>query len=249
MPIGGSFYPDFQCSLVRGLTAYYKLEEASGIRVDAFGSNDLGPQGAPGNITGIYNSAVALSSSLTQLLAASDNAAISFNQNSFTLAAWFYMDSKVGDDRNILAKTVNGGVPTTEYALFWTPSALKFRIGDGSSVTAVSSGVDPDLATWYFMIGWHDAVGDTINVQINNGAVNSSAWSTGSQDTASPLEIGRGGSSGAALFNGRIDEVGLWGRVLNAQERSDLYNGGIGNTYSAASSCIPKDPESTVSTF
>ena len=32
-------------------------------------------------------------------------------------------------------------------------------------------------------------------------------------------------------FDGLIDEVGLWRRVLTAQERTDLWNGGAGLTY------------------
>jgi hypothetical protein len=41
------------------------------------------------------------------------------------------------------------------------------------------------------------------------------------------------GSSLITKFNGTIDEVGIWGRILSNYEISDLYNLGVGITYSA----------------
>jgi RHS repeat-associated protein len=49
------------------------------------------------------------------------------------------------------------------------------------------------------------------------------------------FEIGRraGCSPIGCNFGGRIDEVGLWKRVLTPEERSALYNAGAGRTYGA----------------
>jgi len=49
-------------------------------------------------------------------------------------------------------------------------------------------------------------------------------------DTTYPLSIG-GHANSTYVFNGRIDEVSLYKRVLNANERTWLYNAGAGRTY------------------
>jgi hypothetical protein len=41
------------------------------------------------------------------------------------------------------------------------------------------------------------------------------------------------GSSWITRFNGTIDEVGIWDRILTSSEISDLYNNGVGIAYSA----------------
>ena len=51
-----------------------------------------------------------------------------------------------------------------------------------------------------------------------------------SMDTTYPLSIG-GHANSTYIFNGRIDEVSLYKRVLNANERTWLYNAGAGRTY------------------
>jgi hypothetical protein len=50
-------------------------------------------------------------------------------------------------------------------------------------------------------------------------------------DTTAAVNIGRGGVASPQYHDGRIDEVGIWKRVLTAAERTQLYNGGLGYTY------------------
>jgi len=40
-------------------------------------------------------------------------------------------------------------------------------------------------------------------------------------------------------MDGRVDEVGFWKRVLTAQERTNLYNAGAGNTYHLGKAASP----------
>lgn len=39
-----------------------------------------------------------------------------------------------------------------------------------------------------------------------------------------------GGGTATWAYNGYMDEVGIWSKVLSSTEISDLYNGGNGNT-------------------
>jgi RHS repeat-associated protein len=88
---------------------------------------------------------------------------------------------------------------------------------------------------WHTVFAWHDAVNNTINIQIDNGTVNSLSYSGGAMDTTYPLTIGAHIDSGY-VFNGRVDEVSLYKRILPAAERTWLYNAGTGRAYSELTS-------------
>src|SRR3990167_5318802 len=106
----GSFSPDAGCTLddTPALVAYYNLDEASGTRADSVGSNDLTDNNTVTQETGIVGSSTQHTSPNNEYLSVADTADLSMADIDFTVAAWFYMDSKVGDDRNILSKTVSG---------------------------------------------------------------------------------------------------------------------------------------------
>ncbi len=53
---------------------------------------------------------------------------------------------------------------------------------------------------------------------------------TTATSSANPLYIGRGLSATAGFFNGDIDDVGIWNRVLTAAEISNLYLSTLGTS-------------------
>jgi RHS repeat-associated protein len=90
-------------------------------------------------------------------------------------------------------------------------------------------------------VAWHDSVNNTLNIQVNNGTVSSVSYTSGAMDTTYPLSIGAH-SNGSYGFDGRIDEVVLYKRVLNSAQRSWLYNNGAGRTYSDLTLPNPSGP-------
>jgi hypothetical protein len=124
-------------------------------------------------------------------------------------------------------------VGVTEYILRYEGSAVDrftFWIGGSTfiSVTANNFGV-PSLSTWYFIVAWHDAAANTINISVNNGAVDS--VTTGGQvvpDTSSELRIGSDQSGLGDYWDGRIDAGGFWKRILTPAEITTLFNSGNG---------------------
>jgi hypothetical protein len=52
----------------------------------------------------------------------------------------------------------------------------------------------------------------------------------GAFDNTQLFELGRNAVSSNAL-DGRLDEVGLWSRVLGTREALWRYNNGVGRTY------------------
>ena len=70
-----------------------------------------------------------------------------------------------------------------------------------------------------FLCAWHDSVANTINIQVNNGTINTVSHSVGVQDSNGVFRLGE--ISGNYL-NGRLDGVGVWKRVLTQSERAYL---------------------------
>ena len=82
------------------------------------------------------------------------------------------------------------------------------------------------MNTWYFIVIWHDSVNDTINIQVNNGAVDTLAHTTGVFSGTAPFRIGQ--HSDTSYMDGRVDAVGWWKGVLTQLERTQAYNDALG---------------------
>lgn len=225
-------------SLSDSLIAYWKLDEASGTRLDELngcgGSGcDLTDNNTVTQNPGKLNNAAQFTSANTEYLSRSDHADLSAGDIDFTIIQWVYLDSK-GAVQHFVFKGSNTGGSQYEYRTRYASGSDRFVFGlaDGTSGTdcAANSFGSPDNGTWYFIVAWYDATANTANIQVNNGTVDSCSWSTGSNDSANAFNIGRAGAGGGYM-NGRIDGVGWWKRVLTSGERAALYNSGNGCDY------------------
>ncbi len=99
-------------------------------------------------------------------------------------------------------------------------------------------GVDTrEVGRWYTVTAWHNAAANTLNIQLDNGTVQSVSYSGGALDTAQPMSVGAF-ANGVYVLDGRIDELALYKRVLTATERTWLYNAGRGRTYADAAGLV-----------
>jgi hypothetical protein len=218
-------------ALSTSLISYWELNEASGDRVDAHGTNDLVEQNSGiASTTGKVSSAVLLDRSEGEFLSIADNADLSTGDIDFTFCTWVYANTAAG---YIAAKC--DGAPQNEWALdsSGTSDAYRFYVSaNGSSFTVLSSAVTSALSTWRFIVAWHDSVANTINIQVDDGTPDSTAHSTGVYDGTSNFNLGnRETAFTTECWNGRLDQAGFWKRVLTSGERTTLYNGGAGLSY------------------
>ncbi|NOH11364.1 MAG: LamG domain-containing protein [Chloroflexi bacterium] len=233
-------------SLTDELISFWELEESSGTRFDAHGSHDLVDNNTVGQGTGKVGNCADLYSSNSEYLSHSNTPELATGDIDFTIAAWANLRSTGGSPR-IAAK----GRWTTqrEWGLYYTGSRFVFYISaDGDNVYDVVEAYDfgaVSLNTWYLVVAWHDETEDTMNIQVNNGTVDSHA--TGGDAPAKRLGLFSIGSEyGYGLFNGMVDQVGFWKRVLTSEERTRLYNNGAGLTYDALD--FPKPPAEALKT-
>lgn len=226
--------------LTDNLIVYYKCDEASGNLLDAHsvGPYDLTDNNTVTSAAGKINTARQFTAANSESFSRADNAALSTGDIDFTWAGWAYFDSAPGggNGHTLVSKW---DIPGTqrEYALVWENSGtsrLRFYVSsDGlanSHVDADTLGV-PSTGTWYFVVAWHDSVNNTINIQVNDGTVDSLAYSSGVRDGTGALYFGSLNDFASYYHDGRMDEWGFWKRVLTGAERTSLYNGGAGLAY------------------
>lgn len=184
--------------------------------------------GLVGSAPGKLGNAAAFSSANGVSLFIKNNADLSVGDVDFTIAAWVYLDT-TKDNQVFVYKRF-----PKEYYLGYTGGTtkkIKFTVYDSLDrhVLYAESFGAPSPRAWFFLVAWHDATANTLNIQINNGPVDETPHSSGANSGTGALYLG--GSRNGWYLDGRIDGVGFWKRVLSPAERSRLYNGGKGLDY------------------
>ena len=145
--------------------------------------------------------------------------ALQMETKSFTILAWIYPESYaegswggiIGGESGAasLGLQTDGSLRTTEA-----------NIEDGPDSTLI-----PTLNSWNFVAITFNSVATTNNiVYYLNGNPQIFSWNNDFTDSAASYDIGARLSGTTDNFNGRIDEVIIWNRVLNSTEISAAYN-------------------------
>lgn len=224
--------------LFNGLVGYWALNEASGNRADSsVNSNTLTDNNTVTSATGQYSNAGQFTAANTESLSINSNSTLVTGNIDFTVAAWVYLDSESGV---MIPISKLAAASDVEYEFGYNNTTDRFAMtytnGDAVSVVANTFGA-VSTGTWYLLIGWYDATADTLNITVNNGAVDSLADGGVKPpgNLTGLLGIGIRGADGTYPWNGRIDDVRLYKRVLTADERTQLYTnpGTIASTANA----------------
>jgi hypothetical protein len=225
---GDLFYHDSKrrSPLLNGLISHWRLNETSGLRIDSHGGIDLGDINTVGSAPGKVGNAASFIGVNEETLTIGDNAALSMGNIDFAMALWVWFDNL--DPTGLAGKWSTGSV---EYIVYFDGGNLSFHVSpDGTGSSSVLNSQSISTGTWYFIIAWHDATANTINLSVNNNAAASTAHSTGVHDGTASFYLGRN-EEGLTYFTGRLDSVSIWKRVLTAAERTQLYNSGTGLDY------------------
>lgn len=231
-----NFTVDQANSLGNRLESYYKLEEASGTRIDSAATDNLSDGNTVTSTTGKVGNAAVFTRANNEYLGGLDTTKSGVNDGTgYTVAGWFYLASKPAAAMALATKYFNG--TNRDFYLWWrnTDDRIVYQVYDSAgtvcgTVTASTFGA-PSLSTWYYVAAWYDPNTRNIHLQVNNGAVENG--NSICEPGNSPAQFILGQDQGVAAttaLDGRLDEWGIWKRVLTTQEKTDLYNGGSGNT-------------------
>ena len=227
--------------LMIDLAAHWRLNETSGIRYDDYSDSDLTPTNAPGYTTGIFGNAARFVSLNNQYLTAANNENLYLNGTDFTIACWVKFDTFTNADGNDYIGFIGKGNPTGNnnyaFSLHYRRSFgyLQFGFANNSnvtsSVTAVNFGV-LSTGVWYFVLASYEASTNNVTISVND--IENFAHSPISLYDGGALygfAIGKGFNTDRYNFDGSVDSVSLWKRLLTDEEKMTLYNYGSGYDY------------------
>lgn len=219
--------PPEESPLLTDLVSHWKMDEASGTRADSHGANDLTDHNTVTQAEGKLGSAGQFTRANNEWLSCADAADLSGGDRDFTFACWVWLDGKT----NLITIVDKNDGTDWEYTLYYNNSTDRLRwFCDGPSASVDRSANvfgSPPTGQWIFIVAWHDSTNNVIGIQINNGTANTSAFDGGVRDTTGMFTVGNDGSS----WDGRIDSLSRWNRLLTADEKTALYNGGAGLEY------------------
>jgi hypothetical protein len=223
-------------SLTDGIVAYYKLD-STGSAIDSVNGID----GTNSNIlstTGIINDGYNFNGTSSGVTTSAD-ANIDFNRdNAFSIFGWI---KTTNDATKTIISHMEGG----------SAAGYLLRIGTGAKLEVIivnASGGPPkmidvratdtrlDDGAWHYVGFTYDGSSDAggMNLYVDGALEGMSALQndvTGSTTAAAGLSFGIN-TPVSGWFDGNMDEIGVWNRVLGSTEVTELYNSGAGKSYS-----------------
>ena len=220
-------------SLLTNLAASWKLDDLT----DSSGNgNTLTNNNSATFNTGKIGNAVYLTAASSQFLSMASNSFVQTGDVDFTIGLWVYLADLSSYYVAIAKRGDTAG--QDEYVIYYDAGVGRFvaevyKATDSSVVVTANNFGAPSATTWYCVMLWHDSVGDTVNISVNNGTADSTATGGALQAASNGLfTIGEQDQGGGFLYwNGRIDDANIWKRVLSGAERTNFYNSGTGREY------------------
>lgn len=237
-PTGGGFQVDTDGTLETNLLEFWRLTEAANTRAGVKGIINLEETGTPTwNSAGKVNVGCFENDKTNSIyLSQRSNSVFPSGNDNFTISCWLWHDAATGYPTAV-SKLTSSGSQRSFFLFYDQGSSGDFQwtvYHNGSTSKTVestaSTGGSVTTATWYHVVAWHDGDNDEVGIRVNDIADNTAAHTTGIYGSTSPFIIGNTGTNDVG-WDGRICDVGLWNKVLSAQEITDLYNSGSGNTY------------------
>lgn len=216
-------------ALSDSLVGYFAGEDAT----DSTSNTTLTNNNSVTFTAGRVANASTFASASSQSLSAADNASLSMGDIDFTIACWALLNTSAATTQGLVSKWND---PASDREWFLGAFSSRFQFGvsnNGTAETFIAANAlgAPSTGTWYFIVAWHDSVANTISICVNDGTVNSTAYTVGGRDGTATFRIGAYRNTAFGFLNGQVDEAGIWKRVLSAAEITDLYNGGAGRNY------------------
>lgn len=226
--------------LRRGLVGYWRLEESSGTRDDCSqNGNHLTDNNSVSQVAGIQTYGAGFVSTSSQFLSHSSTPSLQGGNIDYSVAAWFWLTNYPPiAGRYMIVSKDDDIAGTREYNLnVWNNAGLVVLQFDCFSSpdtdVAVETTSTPPTNQWVFVIAWNDTTAKSVNIQMNNGETRTTTY-VGSLQVASTaqFEIGARQYTGFEnYFDGKIDEVSMWKRLLTAAEMTQLYRSGLGTHF------------------
>ena len=185
---------------------------------DGTGSNTTVTNGVSGDKALTFNGS-------DEWITVPHNNSLSFTNN-FSIAGWFKRSSAT--NHAIVTKSDDSGNDRPNYMIDISSNKIRLFGYEGASPIGITSlsGSTIEINKWYFVVGTFD--GTTWNLYLNGELDRSSEQAATLTVTTDSLVIGSRLSTGSVYFNGTIDKVIIFDKVLTNLEVKDLYHKQLG---------------------
>ena len=210
------------------IVAYYTLDEASGDAIDQTSSEfDGSVTGASYGETGKIEDCYGFTTGSSTYVDLGDNLTSS---NVKSISAWFKTSYSGSNWLRMVARD-NGTVNNMEYRIIVKATTGYLETGFGAHESGAYAVYETDVrdGNWHHVVAVRD--GSVTRIYVD-GSLRDSITYAGTDTTSSNTYIGAGNNGlTTTTFDGYIDEVGFWDRVLDSDDVSALYNSGDGLAY------------------
>jgi hypothetical protein len=230
-------------SLLTDLVAYWKLEEASGTRVDSHSTYDLtNDHNTVAQGTGILGNCADFEATNSEGLNTGSDFTVLGGGSALSMSLWIKPESDQTGFR-LVAGVNDAGIETFQFWKNGTGNQYGFRLaGTTQGNINIAESVIGTGSWKHVVCTWGS---NTMTLYVNNSS-QGTASTTGTlrSTNPAPFALGWRPDNNDGFFDGLIDEVGIWSRVLTSDEVSELYNAGAGLSYDdfggAAPTFIPR---------
>ena len=211
------------------LTHNWQMGEASGTRADLVGGMTLTDNNTVGSAAGlVYPLAANLIAANSEYLSHADDASLRI-VGATTFEVWARWTS--GTNAPLFCK--RGATNEYESGYYSGYGGMYLDVLSGGSLSSARSPLVPVSGTWYHLVMWYDPADRKARIAVNGGAVAAGAALPGAPNvSAAAFAICR---DLAAYWNGDIGPARMWNTLLDAADRTALYNGGAGLAYPSTS--------------
>lgn len=218
-------------ALLTDLISYWKLDEASGTRIDSHGSNDL----TDNNTVGSAEGGARFIKANGEYLSHASNASLKMSGNTdwtiVALVKFIVAPEFPSFTSSIVSKDDDSPANQRDYTLDWCSGGglpgVRTYIKGGGTWIARDAETSISVDNYYFFVGWYDSSNGQLHIQIDDGTIfDSAASATGTDESDAEFRLGaRVYAGNEDYFDGILKNVGIWKRVLTSQEKTDLFNG------------------------
>lgn len=221
--------------ILDGLVAYWGMDGTSGSsETDLIGSSNLTDNGGVGAVSGGgvgpgFADCRDFERDSSQYLSCASNSDLEMGDVDFTIAGWVRLESTPAGNMTIAGRWSNAA-SSFGYIVYWNQSVGKISFSvshDGTSLVTATSPGTINTSAWYFFVAEHSATDNYIRCTVRNSFYPSGQSGTTSHSLG--VNVGTMGFavganiSASGFFDGRIDEVGVWRRLLTPVEQERLY--------------------------
>ena len=235
------------------LISWWELNESSGSRVDAHGSNDLSDINTVLAATGKQGNGADFEATNSEALTISDASQSGLDiTGDFSVSLWLNGET-AGGNGVLFSKWLTTG-DQRSYALFWWSSGNVLRTyisSDGTNANTSKISVSGALSgsTWYHVVFVYDASAGEVTLYIDGTATGVGATGHKTSIHSGSAQFALGDASGDfGYLDGILDEVAIWSRTLTSGEVSELYNSGAGLSYADTAGNTTVSPAAQVLT-